>query len=77
MWNLSVNLEAHGDERERDDVEGHLWLAWPRPKVVSNIGYSNYAMPVTLDVELLPGGSFFQKSWRESCGAGTDNVDKP
>gem|GEM_PF-113981 len=76
LRHLSVNFGAHGDVRNREDPDSHLWLAWPRPKVVSNIGYGNYAMPVTLDVELLPGGGFFQDSWRGVRKVVADSNDK-
>lgn len=68
---LAVNFGAPGDKR---DDEGRVWLAWPRPKVVSPIGYPDYAMPFELEADLAPGGGFFQKDFR---GVHIEGTKKP
>lgn len=66
---MAVNLGAPGDMRDSD---GRLWLSWPRPRVVSSIGYGNYAMPLDLKVELGPGAGYFKRGHRGVRIAGTE-----
>ncbi len=55
LEHLSVNFGAPGDLRDRD---GTLWLAWPRPRAFSNIGYGYYAMKFSLKDKVSPGGGY-------------------
>jgi outer membrane protein assembly factor BamB len=68
---LAVNIGAPGDMKDR---EGDLWLAWPRPKVVSGIGYGNYAMQFdwTCRVAKGEGMGHFQRDHRGVSIAGTE-----
>ena len=68
---LAVNLGAPGDKR---DAEGTLWLAWPRPRVVSSIGYGDYAMDFHLKETIASGGGYFRNDYR---GAQIDGTEKP
>lgn len=65
---LSLNLGAPGDLRDKD---GTLWLAWPRPRAVSNIGYGHYAMKVYLKDRLIPGMGYDRRDDRGVTMEGT------
>ncbi len=65
---LSLNLGAPGDLRDKD---GTLWLAWPRPRAVSNIGYGHYAMKVYLKDRVLPKMGYARRDDRGVTMKGT------
>jgi outer membrane protein assembly factor BamB len=58
---LAINFGAPGDMR---DDEGKVWLAWPRPKVISPIGYPDYALRFDLHTEIADGTGYFQRDYR-------------
>ncbi len=66
---LSLNLGAPGDLRDKD---GTLWLAWPRPRAVSNIGYGHYAMKLYLKDRVLRGMGYARRDDRGVRMRGTD-----
>ncbi len=68
---LAVNFGAPGDRRDGD---GRLWIAWPRPRVVSPIGYGNYAMSLDMKTDLADGGSYFKRDHR---GVTIDGTERP
>jgi len=68
---LCVNFGAPGDMKDR---ENRLWLAWPRPRVVSSIGYHNYAMSFELKAEIAKGMGPFKSDFK---GVTIDGSDKP
>ncbi len=49
---LGLNFGAPADWR---DDNGKLWLGYPRPKAVSDIGYGRYGIPLDLRADLAPG----------------------
>ncbi|MHC4982597.1 MAG: outer membrane protein assembly factor BamB family protein [Planctomycetota bacterium] len=65
---LAVNLGATGDTR---DEGGRLWLALPRPRAVSHLGYGRYGVQLGLDGwEIGEGGGFFCRDFRRRSFAG-------
>jgi len=68
---MAVNLGAPGDKRDED---GTLWLAWPRPRVVSPIGYGDYAMDFELTERIAPGGGYYCADHR---GARLEGTERP
>jgi len=68
---LAVNLGAPGDMRDGD---GKLWLAWPRPKTVSAIGYGDYAMRFELKDTVTEGKGYYRRDHRGAEIADTDRA---
>ncbi len=58
---LAVNFGATGDVREPN---GKVWLAYPRPKAVSGVGYGPYGVKLGMTHKAIDGMGFFARDFR-------------
>jgi len=65
---LAVNFGATADAR---DSAGKMWLAYPRLKAFSSIGYGAYGLKFDMKLQIADGMGFFCKDFRRG-GAGGD-----
>jgi len=64
---LAVNFGATADVR---DSAGKLWLAYPRLKAVSGIGYGDYGLKFDMNHKVADGMGFFCRDFRRAGAAG-------
>jgi len=67
---LAVNFGATGDVREPN---GKVWLAYPRPKAVSGVGYGPYGVKLGMTHKAIDGMGFFARDFRRDA-AGADRA---
>ncbi len=67
---LRVNFGATGDARNE---AGELWLAYPRPKAVSGVGYGPYGLKLDMVCQVAVGAGFFCRDFRRDMTAGDES----
>ena len=61
---LAVNFGATGDVR---DASGKLWLAYPRPKAISGVGYGPYGLKFDMKHQVADSAGFYCRDFRRDA----------